>query len=421
MEYKLITLKNSLRVVLIPLRDAKTATVLLMTGTGSRYENEHENGLAHFLEHMFFKGTKRRPSARAISQELDGVGGSYNAFTAKNRTAYYAKVSKEHIETALDVVSDIFLHSTLPAREIEKERGAIIQEIDMYEDMPIRSVENVFEALLFGEQHPLGRTILGPKENIRTFKRKDFFAYLKRCYTAQNTVVCVAGAFPVQKVLTKIKKDFTSLPKGTHPSYIAYTAAFDTPRIKIKYKNTDQTQLVLGTLGYPYNHKDEYVLEVLATILGIGMSSRLFTEVRERRGLAYFIRASVERFADTGYFAVQAGVAHDKLLQALKTVVQELRKIKRGRVPSKELTKAKEHLKGSLALSLETSDDLAQHTATSLTLLGKVQTLEEIQRRIDTVTAGDVMRVARDLFKTKRLCLAIIGPHNKKKLPSFSL
>ena len=205
MKYDIHTLKNGLRVVLAPMPDTKTATVVVMSGTGSRYESERENGLAHFLEHMFFKGTNKRSSARSISEELDAIGSVYNAFTSKERTAYYAKVSSPYFDTALDVICDIFLNSTLPTKEITKERGAIIQEIDMYEDMPMRIVDNVFDALIFGKEHPLGRTILGPKENIRAFGRKDFTEYLKRNYTPANTVVCVAGSFSSAKVLTKIK------------------------------------------------------------------------------------------------------------------------------------------------------------------------------------------------------------------------
>ena len=205
-KYDIHTLPNGLRIVLAPMPETSTATVVVMTGTGSRYENEKENGLAHFLEHMFFKGTKKRPNARAISEELDTIGSVYNAFTAKERTAYHAKVSSRYLDTALDVITDIFLNSALPTREIVKERGAIIQEIDMYEDMPMRTVDNVFDALIFGAEHPLGRTILGPKENIRAFTRKDFAAYFKRNYTPANTIVCVAGSFNEKKVLSKIKK-----------------------------------------------------------------------------------------------------------------------------------------------------------------------------------------------------------------------
>ncbi|KKW08461.1 MAG: Processing protease, partial [Candidatus Kaiserbacteria bacterium GW2011_GWA2_49_56] len=217
-----------------------------MSGTGSRYENEHENGLAHFLEHMFFKGTKKRPSARAISEELDTIGSVYNAFTSKERTAYYAKVSSRYLETALDVISDIFLNSTLPQKEIKKERGAIIQEIDMYEDMPMRTVDNVFDALMFGREHPLGRTILGPKENIMRFSRKDFAIYLKRNYTPLNTVVCVAGTFSKKKVLAKIKKDFGGLKHGNPPNFITFSSEQNAARVAIKEKKTDQTNLMIG-------------------------------------------------------------------------------------------------------------------------------------------------------------------------------
>src|SRR3989338_10463371 len=208
MNYQLHTLQNGLRIIFAPMPETTTATVLVMTGTGSRYENAKENGLAHFLEHIFFKCTKKRPSAKKISEELDGVGAMYNAFTAKERTAYHAKVSSQYLDTALDVIFDLYLNSTLPSKEITKERGAIIQEIDMYEDMPMRTIDNVFDALIFGTEHPLGRTILGPKENIRAFTRKDFYAYLARNYTPGNTVVCVAGNFSQTKVLAKIKRDF---------------------------------------------------------------------------------------------------------------------------------------------------------------------------------------------------------------------
>src|SRR3989338_9881336 len=289
MHYDVHTLPNGLRIILAQMPENRTATVMMMSGTGSRYENGHENGLAHFLEHMFFKGTKRRPSARAISEELDGVGAVYNAFTAKERTAYFAKVGQQYLDTALDVIGDIFLNSKLPEKEITKERGAIIQEIDMYQDMPMRTVDNVFDELIFGKDHPLGRTILGPKENIRKFTRKDFSEYLKRNYTPLNTVVCIAGAFSEKKVLAKIEKEFGSVKHGNPPNFIPFSPAQTAPRIAIKEKKTDQTNFIIGVPAYPYLHKDEFALAVLATILGAGMSSRLFLEVREKRGLAYSI------------------------------------------------------------------------------------------------------------------------------------
>jgi predicted Zn-dependent peptidase len=415
MQHTIHTLQNGLRVVLIPMEGSKTATVIVMTGTGSRYEDERENGLAHFLEHMFFKGTKKRKDARAISEELDGVGSVYNAFTSKERTAYWAKVSAEYIDTALDVVSDIFLNSKLPPAEITKERGAVLQEIDMYEDMPMRTVDNVFDALIFGEKHPLGRTILGPKENIKSFSRKEFSNYMKRNYTSHNTVVVVAGNFSEHKVLWKIHKEFSDFSHETPPTYIPFASTQHEPRVAIKQKKTDQTQFMLGVPAYPYMHHDEFALEVLSSILGGGMSSRLFIEVREKRGLAYSVRSWADRYPDTGYFVVQAGVEHAKLEKSVKTILDEFKKMKKAKVSNAELEKAKAHIKGSLALQRETSDEVAEFAATSIINLNRVRTFEEIVEGIDKVTALDVQRVAQDILLTEKLNLAIIGPHSSEK------
>ncbi len=415
MKYDIHTLKNGLRVVLVPMSSTQTATVFVMTGTGSRYENAHENGLAHFLEHMFFKGTKKRKGAREISEELDGIGSSYNAFTAKDRTAYYAKVSAGYLDTALDVISDIFLNSTLPGREITKERGAIIQEIDMYEDMPMRTIDNVFDALIFGVEHPLGRTILGPKENIRTFSRTDFSTYLKRNYTPANTIVSIAGSFSTPKVLAKIKKEFGRLKKSESPALVPFIGDQEAPRVSIKEKKTDQTQLMLGLPAYPYLHKDEYALEVFTSLLGGGMSSRLFLEVREKRGLAYSVHALTEKYPDTGYFAVQAGVEHGKLEKTVETILAEFRKVKKTKVSAKELAKVKANIIGGMTLALETSGAIAQHAASSLVSINKIRPLEDIIKGIEKVTAADVHRVAKDILKTEKLNLAIIGPHLHKE------
>jgi predicted Zn-dependent peptidase len=416
MQYKLSELKNGLRIVLAPMPDTQTATVIVMTGTGSRYETAQENGLAHFLEHMFFKGTKKRPSAKAISEELDAVGSQYNAFTAQDRTAYYAKVSSRYLDTALDVISDIFIHSTLPGKEINKERGAVIQEIDMYEDMPMRSIGDVFDELIYGAGHPLGRTILGPKENIRAFKRKDFKSYLKRHYVPSNTVVCVAGGFDEKKILAKIKKAFGTLKAGSASQALPYTGVQDAPRAKLKEKKTDQTQLMLGVPAYPYLHKDEYALTVLNTILGGGMSSRLFTEVREKRGLAYSVHSWTEKHPDTGYFVVQAGVEHAKLEKTVATILSEFKKVKRASVSAAELKKAKAYIKGTMTLQLDTSDEIAAAAASSVIRFGRVRTLEEIFAGVDAVTAADVQRVATDIFRTEKLNLAVIGPHMNSKV-----
>lgn len=415
MKYHIHTLDNGLRIILAPMPDTETATVIVMTGTGSRYENEKENGLAHFLEHMFFKGTEKRPSAKAVSEELDGVGAVYNAYTSKDRTAYYAKVSARYLDTALDVISDIFLNSKLPPKEIQKERGAVIQEIGMYEDIPMRSVGDVFDALIFGTENSLGRTVLGPKENIQRFTREEFTTYLKRNYVPNNTVVCVAGAFPEAKTLAKIKKTFGHLKRGNAPEYIGFAWNQHEPRVAIKEKQTDQTQLMLGVPAYPYLHKDEYALAVLTAILGSGMSSRLFTEVREKRGLAYSVHAWADKYPDVGYFVVQAGVDHDKLEKAVETILAEFKKIKRTKVSAAELKKAKSYIKGTKTLSMETSDEIAGSAAGSLINTGSIRTLEDYIKGVDKVTASDVQRVAKDIFRSEHLNLAIIGPRSMKE------
>ncbi|HWP61636.1 MAG TPA: pitrilysin family protein [Candidatus Paceibacterota bacterium] len=412
MRYVTHTLKNGLRIVLAPMPGTETATVIVMTGTGSRYENEHENGLAHFLEHMFFKGTKKRPSAKAVSEELDGVGAQYNAYTSKDRTAYYAKVGSQFVDTALDVISDIYLNSTLPPKEIQKERGAVVQEIGMYEDMPMRSVADVFDALIFGT-HPLGRTVLGPKENILKFSRKEFEIYHKRNYVPSNTVVCVAGSFSEKKVLAAIQKSFGRLKEAAAPEYTGFAWNQHEPRVAVKEKKTDQTQLMIGVPAYPYGHRDEYALGVLTAILGSGMSSRLFSEIREKRGLAYSVHAWVDKYPDVGYFVVQAGVEHGKLEKAVSTIVAEFKKIKRTQVSGEELKKAKAYMKGTKTLSMETSDEIAGSAAASLLTFGKIRTLEDYLKGVDRVTAADVQRVARDIFRGEHLNLAVIGPHEK--------
>lgn len=411
MQYNIHTLKNGLRVVLAPMPGAETATVIVMTGTGSRYENDRENGLAHFLEHMFFKGTKKRPSAKRISEELDGVGAVYNAYTSKDRTAYYAKVSARYLNVALDVISDIFLNSTLPVAEIAKERGAVIQEIGMYEDMPMRSVGDVFDALVFGEE-PLGRTVLGPKENIANFTRKEFVAYLKRNYVPGNTVVCIAGALSKEKTLASVKRAFGGLAPAPVPVFIPHRWSEVSAQVAVKEKLTDQTQLVIGVPAYPYLHKDEFAQAVLAAILGGGMSSRLFIEVREKRGLAYSVHAWADKYADVGYLAAQAGVDHDKLERAVVTILAEFGKLKRNLVSKEELAKAKSLLKGTKTLSLETSDEIAGNAAGSLLSFGKIRTLEQYRASVDRVSAKDVQRVARELFTSERLRLAVIGPNH---------
>lgn len=416
MKYQKHTLSNGLRIVLAPMADTETATVIVMTGVGSRYETETENGLAHFLEHMFFKGTVKRPNTIDISRELDAIGAEYNAYTSKDHTAYYAKVAAHHWETALDVVSDLFLNATLQPEEIERERGTILQEINMYEDMPARRVGEHFEKLLYKE-HPLGREILGPKKNIRSFTRRDFMKYLGRGYTAQNVVVGVAGKIDPKKVKKEIEKHFAHIRTGKKPVFKKIKQAQAKPEISIHHKKSDQTHLIVGVRAYDMFHNDRFALSLLATILGGGMSSRLFMEVRERRGLAYSVHTGVDTYHDAGYLATQCGVEHENLEKTIDVILSEYKKVAMEPVSAEELMKAKEYVKGHFALGMEGSDDVAGYLVTQETVRHQIMLPKERNKMIDRVTSADILRVAQDIFVNKKLNMAIIGPHtNDKKL-----
>lgn len=414
MHYEKIVLKNGLRVILAPMKETQTVTVLMMTGTGSRYETRRENGLAHFLEHMFFKGTAKRPTALSISEELDAVGGDYNAYTSKDRTGYYAKVDAKHADVALDVVSDIFLHSKIDADEIDRERGAILQELAMYEDSPRRKVGDLFEELLYGDT-PLGWDIIGTRDNIRNLKRADFLRYLKTHYVASNVVVGVAGKFDPEKMKKDIGKIFKDIRTGGKSSFKPMKDKQTKPAVLIRNKKTDQTHMILGVRAFDFNHPDRYALSVLATILGGNMSSRLFMAVRERKGLAYNVSTFSDTMPDVGYLATQCGVDHKNLEETVKTILEEYARIGRELVPEKELSKAKEYIKGSAVMGLESSDEVVSYLVDQELIKGKIRLPEEVFAQIDAVTAEDVLRVARSIFVEKTLNLAVIGPHKAEK------
>lgn len=414
MHYEKLTLPNGLRVILAPMKEVETVTVLITTATGSRYETKKESGLSHFLEHMFFKGTKKRPTALAISEELDGVGGEYNAFTSKDRTAYYAKVDKKHAELALDIVSDIFLNSTLPQEEIDRERGPILQELNMYEDTPVRHVGDVFEMLLYGD-HPLGRDIIGTRDNIKCFKRAEFIRYLDRAYVASNVVVGIAGNFDVAWAKGMIERDFAEMRTGKNPERKGIVEKQKLPRVLLQNKKTDQTHFILGVRAFDFYHEDRYTLAVLSTILGGGMSSRLFMAVRERRGLAYSVHTGTDAYHDAGYLSTQCGVEHGNLEKTIAVILDEYKRIRTEMVPEKELLKAKEHIKGSMVMHLESSDDIAGYLVDQETLKGEIVLPEERFAKIDAVTSEDVRRVAEMIFRPERLNLAIIGPQKSAK------
>jgi predicted Zn-dependent peptidase len=410
MKHKKTVLKNGLRVITIPMKETQTATVMVMVGVGSRFESKEEAGLSHFIEHMLFKGTKKRPTTLQISEELESVGGEFNAFTSKDKTMYYAKTDAKHIGTALDVIADMYLNSKIDKKEIEREKGTIIQEINMYEDTPMRNVEDVFEGILYPNSS-LGRDIAGSKKTVGSFERSVFINYMKKFYVSNDTVIAVAGKFDEKKMLTDIKKYFSKMTKRKKSKISSVKERQDKPKIKIKFKKTDQTHLVLGVRTFKRSHQDRYPLLLLSIILGGGMSSRLFIEVRERRGLAYYIKTGGEAYEDVGYLSTNAGVEHKNLEKTIKIILAEYKKIARKKVSEKELQKAKDMVKGAIAMGMESSDEVAMFFANQEVSEGKIITLQEKFALIDKVTPNDILRVAKNIFKENKINLAVIGPH----------
>lgn len=407
--------ENGLRLVVAPMKSTKTATVLVLVGTGTRYETKDINGISHFLEHMMFKGTAKRPNALDISRELDSIGAEYNAFTGKEYTGYYAKASSGNLELITDVVSDIFLNSKLDGQEIEREKGVIAEEINMYLDNPPRYVGTLFERLLYGDQ-PSGWDIAGEKEIIKKLNRDQFVDYFSSHYVAKDTIIAVAGNVEKDKVRDElIPKSFGRSRIGEKLDRLAVSESQDKPELLLHDKKTDQTHFILGARAFDMFSPKAEAAQVLSVILGGGMSSRMFISVRERQGLAYYVSSSFDAYTDHGYLSTQAGVNNDKAGKAIETVLKEYKKIKEDCVPEEELKKAKEFIRGKLVIALEQSDDLAGFYANQWLLKNETLTPEEKLSKIMKVTAEDIQAAANEIFRPEKLNLALIGPVEDKE------
>ena len=413
--FKKQTFPSGLRLIMAPMKEAKSLTVLVLVATGSKYETKEINGISHFLEHMFFKGTKKRPTTRDISSVLDEVGGAYNAFTDKEMTGYWAKVDSGRGELALDWVSDIFLNSKIEAEEIEKEKGTIIEELNMYLDTPMRYVGDLWERLLYGDQ-PAGWMIVGEKEIVRGLEREQFLRYQKNQYVAKNTVLLVCGAKnAVEKLRPKVGKYFAGIRRGSFENKLKVAEIQQAPKSLIHFKETDQTHLMIGFRGYNIFDKKRHAAGLLATILGGYMSSRLWIEVRERRGMAYYVRAINESNTDTGYLIANAGVDNNRADEAIKVILEEFKKVKSGKIPEAEIKKGKNYIRGATMLALESSDEVASYFGIQEILKKEILEPEEFFKKIDTVSATDLQSVAADIFRPEKLNLAMIGPFKEKE------
>lgn len=411
--YKKLTLKNGLRVVLVP-QGGLAATVLILVEAGSEYETKRINGLSHFLEHLMFKGTKNRPKSGTIANELDSLGAEYNAFTGGQYTGYYAKVQKEKIEKAVDLVSDLYLNPIFIPEEIEKERGVIIEEINMYEDTPMRRVHELFGSLLYGDQ-PAGWDVAGRKEVIRSLKRDDFQTYRDQHYVAPKTLVVVAGSFDVKKVRGQIESLFSDLPKRAKLAKKKTLEKQSKSEALVKFKESDQSHLVLGVRAFDIFDKRRYALQVLANILGGGMSSRLFHRVREDLGAAYYVRAESDLSLDHGCLAVSAGVDHAKIDLVITAVLEEMNRLKKEMVSETEMKKSKDHLIGNFILGLESSDELASYYGGQEIITGKIKTPDEVIKNVKAVKPEEIQAVAKTFFVDRGLNLAVIGPYKSSE------
>jgi len=412
--FKKTTLKNGLRIITVPQKTTQALTVLVLVGTGSKYETKKINGISHFLEHMYFKGTKKRPTFLEVAETLDKIGGIYNAFTSEDFTGYFAKVAAPHFETALDWVSDIYLNSLLPDEEIRKEKGVIIEEINMYYDHPMSYIGVLWNKLLYGDQ-PAGWFAAGTKESVAGIDREKMVDYMKKQYVASNTVVCLSGNINQSLAIEKVKKYFSKISDQKPFLKQKVVEKQTKPAFLLNFRETDQTHICFGARTYNMFHPQKYVLEVLSLILGGMMSSRLFSEIREKLGLAYYIKTDSVSDPDTGFLVTQAGIDNKNIEKAISIILREYKKISEIKVSAAELKKAKDCIKGKASLELESSDARASFYATQELLERRILTQEEIFKKIDKVSANDIVKVARDIFKPEKMNLALIGPVKDKE------
>ncbi|MEI6478432.1 MAG: pitrilysin family protein [bacterium] len=403
------TTSNGISLVVVPLPATAAVTAIVLMEVGSRYESDHQRGLAHFAEHMVFKGGRKFLTAQQIAQTLDAVGGEFNAFTAQEFTGFYTKTAGNHLELGLDVLSDMVLHATFPEEELTKEKGVIVEEINMYEDMPMRKVDQVLADLVYGDS-PLGRPITGTKESVTAFTAEDFRDYRKQFYMGSKCTVIIAGAVEFDQAKEMVERFFAELPQGEgyEPEVAEYQAT--EKRVRLEHKASEQTHLMLVTKGYPIAHPKKYPYRLLATILGGNMSSRLFTSVREQQGLCYYVRAMPDSYRETGMLVASAGVDNARLPQAVAAIMVELRKIREELVTPEELDRAQQFLLGKMLLSLEDSEQVAEFYGMQSLLEKGIEDTESIEKKILAVTAEEIREVAQELLQEQWLRLAVIGP-----------
>lgn len=423
--HKKQTTKSGLRVILSPRKETETVTLSLLCIAGSRHENKINNGISHFIEHLTFKGTAKRPTTLDISKELDGVGAIFNAYTSKDHTNYYIKAAADKIELAFDILSDMLLNSKFDQSDIAKEKSVILEEMKMYEDNPTFYIEDLFENLVF-QKHELGRHIIGTRNSVRRTNRDLMMKYLSEFYQPKNMVLVVAGNFSEQKIKKLVDSYFSFKPNGKKhvlPEKFSggvkikkFIGKQTKPRIFLLNKNTEQAHLALGFPAYHYDHKNLMAFYLLTVILGGNMSSRLFINIREKRGLCYFIKAAPNIYQDTGNLMIQAGLDKSRINLAIKLIIKELENIRDEGITKDELQRAKDYLAGQLVIQLEDSENIANYFGKQEILTGQTISPKEKIKQIKQVNSEDVVRAARDIIKKEKINLAVIGPFKSAKV-----
>ena len=414
MKYEKRVFKNGLRAIVTPMENTETAMLLVLVGTGSRYEDRNINGISHFLEHLFFKGTKKRPNPGQIHSALDKIGAIHNAFTTKEFTGFWVKTAAADFDIGLDVVSDILLEPIFKKEEIEKERGVIFQEKNMIEDTPQARAGEILENVLYGDA-PLGWNIIGNNDSLKKIQREQIIRYLKDHYVGSNAIVVAAGNIDANKTFSKLEKSFRLMPKGEIKPRNEADDLQENFQIKLVEKKTDQMHFAMGLRAYNMFDEKKYALNLLSVILGGNASSRLFMEIREKLGLAYYVGSGGEQYTDVGYLSIGAGVPHDALQKVLEKIAEIIGKIKEKGISEKELKNAKSFARGRFALSLESSDEVAMFLGEQELLLRKILQPEEILKKIEKVSRNDIMKAGTDVFNSSKSNLVAIGQHQDIK------
>ncbi len=412
--HKISTLKNGLTLITVDLPHLDSVTTLVAVGAGSRYETKNINGISHFLEHMFFKGSRKYPTAEQIATLVDGIGAINNAATSKEVTFYWIKSASKHIELATDILSSMIKESLLSKEEIEREKGVIAEELRMLRDIPARLIWDLYEKLQFGDQ-PLGWDLGGDEKTINLFLRDDFVKYMESLYSSNNMALVYAGKLP--KNIEKLAENyFLDLPQKQLSKFTPYKNFKQTKaKVDIFYKKTDQANLILGVEGFDRYDNKRYAAEILSVILGEGMSSRLFIQVREKRGLAYRVNASNNSYSDTGSFTAYAGLKLEKVYEGLEVILAELMRTVAEKVTEDELKKTKEMIRGRIALQSESTNFLAEYFGTSFVSERKIETFEEYLEKIDKITKEDIQNIAKELFVKTKFNLQVIGPFKSEE------